>query len=997
MKQLLPHEAATFLMLSRTRWLSVVILLIFMLSQTAIYAQGNIRITGKLTASGTSEALPGVNVVVKGTNLGTATNKDGTYQINVPAENSTLVFSSVGYLPQEVVVGKQSTINVTLEADSKTLQDVVVVGYGTQRKSQLTGAISSVSAKDIQTIPVTSADQALQGRAAGVDVIASSHAPGATATIRVRGVSSIRANNDPLFVVDGIPISGGLSDINPNIIESMEVLKDASATAIYGARGSSGVILITTKRGKDGRTQVTYDGYMGVSQIANKVEVLDAEGWVNYKATAFKTRQLDKLLDNIELKNYQAGKQVDWQNLNLRNGIQQSHNIGVLGGNQKTRFSVNANFLKQNGIVYNSDFTRGSLQINIDHQISNRFRIGTSTLLSYSSENLINQGQVLGQAMRIGPLGDVYNEDGTYRLFPTSEALLGNPRTDAENEKNQRFRTRLFSSLYAEAELWRGLKYRLNFGPDFSFENVGRFIGSYTNTLQGAPNRATNSKSDTKAYTLENLLTFSRTIKDIHAFDVTLLQSVQQQTLENNTLEATGIPSEKMLWHDLSSGQIRSFDTDQQQWSILSYMARVNYSLMGKYLITLTARRDGSSRFGQDRKFGFFPSAAVAWRIADEKFITDIRAISDLKLRASYGAVGNTALNPYQSMGSLTRRSYLFGSEAALGFEPNTLPNFDLGWETSHQANIGLDFGLFNNRIAGTLEYYQIKTTDLLLNRALPQNTGFGSILANIGSTKNTGFEFTLNTMNVQTQDGFKWTTSLNGAINKNQITDLYGNGKDDVGNSWFIGQPINVFYNLQFDGIWQANEVEQAKVYSRTPGQIKVKDLNNDGKITGDDRVIIGSAIPKWTGGITNTFNYKGFDLSIFVNTRQKFMVNSDVYALDNLEARYNIPRFVNYYTPENPSNDYPAPVTPGMNNPNIDLMRYRDASYVRVRNINLGYTFGTQLVKRIGLQSLRLYVSGQNLFTFTKFQGWDPESGGNLGSYPSTRLILFGLNASL
>lgn len=981
---------------TESRLVLCLLVLTFLWSHQTYSQQNRLKVSGRITASTNNEVLPGVNIVVKGTNLGTTTDKDGTYQINVPNESSTLVFSSVGYLPHEMAVGKRTTLDVTLESDSKTLQDVVVVGYGTQRKSQLTGAISSVSAKEIQAVPVTSADQALQGRAAGVDVIASSHAPGATATIRVRGVSSIRANNDPLFVVDGIPIAGGLSDINPNIIESMEVLKDASATAIYGARGSSGVILITTKRGKDGKTQVTYDGYVGVSQIASKVDVLDAEGWIKYKATAYKTTQLDKLLDPIELKNYQAGRQVDWQELNLRKGMQQSHNVGVLGGNQKTRFSVNANYLKQSGIFYNSDFTRGSLQLNLDHQISNRIRIGTSTLLSYSGENLINQGQVIGQAMRIGPLGDVFNDDGTYRLFPTSEALLGNPRTDAENEKNQRFRTRVFSSIYGEAELWKGLKYRLNFGPDLSFVNTGRFIGSYTSALQGAPNRASNQKSDTRSYTLENLLIFSRTFREIHSIDATLLQSIQQQTMESNTVEAMGIPSEKMLWHDLSAGQIRTFDTDQQEWSLLSYMARINYSLKGKYLLTLTARQDGSSRFGQERKFGFFPSAAIAWRIADEKFISSVRIISDLKLRASYGAVGNTALNPYQSLGSLSRRGYLFGSEVALGFEPNSLPNFDLGWETSHQANVGLDFGFFNNRLSGSLEYYQINTTDLLLNRALPQHTGFSSILANIGSTKNTGFEFTLSTINVQSPGGFKWTTNLNGAINKNQITGLYGDGKDDIGNTWFMGQPINVFYNFQFDGIWQPSEAEQAKLYARTPGQIKVRDTNNDGKIAADDRVIIGSAIPKWTGGLTNTFSYKGVDLSIFINTRQKFMLNSDIYALDNLEARYNIPTFVNYYTPENPSNEYPIPVTPGMNNPNIDLLRYRDASYVRVRNINLGYNLGSQLVKRIGLQTLRLYASGQNLFTFTNYQGWDPESAQNLGSYPSTRLFLFGLNAS-
>lgn len=953
------------------------------------------RITGKVTDE-TGEPLPGVSILVKGTQQGTTTDADGAYAIEVANESTTLVFSFVGYTSQEVEVGNRSSLSVTLAVDEKALEEVVVVGYGTQLKSQLTGAISSISSKEIEAIPVTSADQALQGRAAGVDVITSSHAPGATATIRVRGVSSIQASNDPLFVVDGIPISGGLSDINPNIIESMEVLKDASATAIYGARGAGGVILITTKRGSAGKTRITYDTYVGFSQLANKVRMLNADEWIAYKSAGFRTNQLSQILDPIEIANFEAGREVDWQDLVLRSGLQQSHNIGVLGGNDKTRFSVNANYLQQKGIVDNSDFSRGSLQVNLDHQISRRVKIGSSTLISLSHANEVNHGHILYQAMVISPLGSPYNEDGSLRLWPTSEALNGNPLTDLENDKIQRYRTRVFSSIYAEAELLKGLKYRLNFGPDLSFVNYGRMTGSYTTSRQEAPNLATSDRSNTWAYTLENVLVYDRNFKGIHNVNATLLHSVQQQIMESSFIEAMGLPSEQMLWHRLSAGQIRNFDTNQQDWSILSYMARVNYGLMGKYLLTLTARRDGSSRFGKDRKYGFFPSVAFAWRMIDEPFLKNAKTISDLKLRASYGVIGNTAVNPYQSMGSLTRRSYLFGSQVAMGFEPNALPNFDLMWESSNQANIGVDFGLFKNRVSGSIELYRIRTRDLLLNRALPPHTGFSSILANIGSTENNGFEFNLITTNLESASGFKWTTTLNGAINKNKILDLYGDGRDDVGNARFIGQPINVHYSLQFDGIWQADEEEAARSYGRTPGQVKVKDLNNDGVINADDRTVVGSPIPRWTGGITNTFSFKGFDLAVFINTRQKFAINSDVYALNNLEARFNIPAFVNYYTPENPSNDYPRPVTPGMNNPDLGVLRIRDASFVRFRNINLGYTFGERVLNGVGLQSLRLYASAQNLFTFTRFQGWDPESSNNLNSYPSTRMFLFGLNAS-
>lgn len=954
-----------------------------------------VAVQGTVTDQETGEPLPGVNILVKGAGTGTVTDMDGRYTVEVPDGNSILVFSFIGYASQEIAVNGRSIIDVQISPDLQSMQEVLVVGYGTQEKSQITGAISSVSSTDIQSVPVISADQALQGRAAGVDVMAASHSPGSGATVRIRGINSINANNDPLFVLDGIPISGGLSDINPNIIESMEVLKDASATAIYGARGSNGVVLITTKRGSEGKTRVNYDSYIGFSQILNKVEVLDADGWVRYKEASRGTDDLNVLLDPIELRNYEAGKEVDWQDLILQKGLQQSHSIGVSGGSQKTRFSVSANYLEQKGIVLKSDFKRGSMQINLDHQVNERVRIGTSTLLSTSKRNVVNGYRLIGQAMQISPLGDLYNDDESLRLYPTSEALLGNPLLDGENEVNQQLRTRVFSSIYGEYEFIKGLKYRLNFGPDLSFGNTGHFIGSNTTTLQGGTNRASNSRFDTKAYTLENLLVFDRTFNEIHNLEITLLQSIQEQFSENNNIEAMGMPSERMLWHDLSAGQIRSFDTGQEQWSILSYMARVNYSLRDKYLLTLTARRDGSSRFGADRKYGFFPSVALGWRIIEEGFMRGLPAVTDLKLRASYGSIGNTAINPYQSQGGLRRHSYIFGSEPALGFEPNTLPNPDLRWEESTTANVGLDFGFLNNRLTGSMEYYQINTTDLLLNQRLPALTGYTSILTNIGATSNTGFEISLSSVNLDLPNGFKWSTDINAAINKNEIVELYGEG-DDVGNNWFIGEPINVYYDMAFDGIWQEHEADLAATYGRKPGQIKVKDINNDQQVTAEDREILGSSIPKWSGGITNKFSYKGIDLSIFINTRQGFMINSELHAIDNLAGRYNIPTFVNYYTPENPSNDYPQPVNQGQQNINLNVLRYRDGSFVRVRNINLGYSIPDQVLSGAGIQSIRVYVNAQNPFTFTKFDGWDPEAGGSLSSYPSTKMFLFGVNAS-
>lgn len=953
-----------------------------------------ITVRGRVVGE-SGDPVEGVTITVKGSKQATSTNANGEFLLLDVDDKATLVITGVNIQAREMKVSKDNMF-VTVSTAITDLQETVVTGYGSRRKSQLTGSIASVPGAEIRAVPVISAAQALQGRASGVDVQSTTNNPNGTVSIRVRGTRSINADNEPLFVVDGIPISGGINDINPNIIESMEVLKDASATAIYGARGANGVVLITTKRGNTGKTTVTLDSYVGVTSIANRLNALDADGWVAYKSASLRTDQLSLLLDPIELKNYNEGKQVNWLDFVLRNGLQQNYSVGVSGGNQKTQFLVSANFLKNEGIIKNSDYTRGSLQINLDHRMNDRFRIGTSTFITVSKENILNQGTILGQAMTISPLGEVYNADGSYRLFPTTEALSGNPLTDLTNEVNQRARTRIFSSLYAEYEFSKGLKYRLNFGPDLTFEDRGRFIGSNTTQLQGAQNRATSAKSDTKAYTLENILSYQTNFGKSHKLDVTLLQSMQKQNFTENVIEAQGMPSEKLLWHDMSAGQIRTFDSNEQGWSLLSFMARVNYTFKDKYLFTLTGRQDGSSRFGEDRKWGSFPSAAIAWRMVEENFMKNVDFVSDLKLRVSYGSIGNTALNPYQSMGSLSRRPYLFGSDVALGFEPNTLPNPDLHWETSNQFNIGLDFGLFNNRILGTAEFYEIKTTDLLLNRALPPSTGFQSILSNIGSTKNTGFEFNVKTVNLGPASTFKWTTNFNVAFNKNEIVDLYGSNKDDVGNKWFIGKPISVFYDQVFDGIWQEKDVTAAAVYGRIPGQVRVKDLNNDKIINADDRDIIGTPFPKWTGGITNTFTYKNFELSIFINTRQKLMVTSELYASNNLEGRFNIPDFVNYYTPANPSNDFPQPVKAGSNNPNLSVLQYRDASFIRVRNVNLSYNFSAQMLKPIGIQSLRLYVAGNNLYTFTDFQGWDPEAGNTTGSYPNQRMIQFGLNAA-
>ncbi len=942
--------------------------------------------------------IPGVSVTERGTANGTITNPSGEFSLSVTSEASVVVFSFLGYVSQERVVGSSSRLEISLQPDVKALSEVVVVGYGTQRKSDVTGAISKISAEKVKAVPVVSTEQVLQGQAAGVDVVAAGNAPGSGMTVRVRGQRSIQAGNDPLYVVDGIPFDGGLNQISPNDIQSIEVLKDASSAAIYGSRAANGVVLITTKRGSAGRTTVSIDSYYGVQNILNQVNVLDAEDFVNFRKTAQNRTDLNTILAPEEIANYQNGQSVNWQDLLLaKNAPQQNHQVSVSGGSEKTRFLVSFNYLQQKGIIAPSDFTRGSLRINLDHEINRRIKVGVSSLLTRNLTNRVDVGNALIAASQISPLGDVRDEQGNLLLYPTqSEQLVVNPLTDIANNINKTWENRIFASLYAEFMLGKGFTYRFNFGPDLSFDNNGVYIGSETNAKKGALDEGQSNRSDSYSYTLENILRYTKTLGESHKLDVTLVHSIQNRKYTYTRVSAQGFPTNQVEWNKLSSGTIKGFDTGFEDWKLLSYMARANYGFRDKYLFTLAARLDGSSRFGDRNKFGFFPSAAFAWRVIEENWMPSASWLSDLKLRVSYGTVGNTAISPYQTIGSLTRSSYLFGSNPAQGFGPGTLPSPDLKWETTRQFNVGLDFGLINNRISGALEYYRTSTDDLLLSQSLPPTSGYATIISNIGATRNQGLELTLQTVNLDVPSGFKWTSDLNFSANRNEIVRLLGDNKNDIGNRWFIGQPIQVYYDNRYLGIWQQEQADEAKGYGRTVGQIRVEDLNEDGRINADDRSILGSPFPKWTGGMTNTFSYKGWNFSFFVYTRQNFLINSAIYAgnLGELNSRFNIPQFIDYWTPENTGARYPKPLPIGTNNPDLNTLGYVDGSYVRVRTVTLSHDFGKVLVNKLGMQSLRVYATLNNPLNFTNFKGWDTEAGSSVNSYPSTKLALLGVN---
>jgi TonB-linked SusC/RagA family outer membrane protein len=967
----------------------VLVMALGMLPQISM-AQDRI-VTGTVTASEDNSAIPGVTVVLKNTTVGTTTDQDGKYRINVSGSNPTLVLSAVGFTTQEIALGNRSVLDVKMGVDLKTLNEVVVVGYGTQKKSQLTGAISSVSSKAISELPVTNAQQALQGRAAGVDVNQAGSKPGATPQIRIRGRRSFNASNDPLFVVDGIPLSGGIEDINPNDIASMEILKDASSTAIYGSRGSNGVVIITTKRGSPGKTVVSVDAYSGVNKSLGRIDVFNGPEFAEYKRESRRagghypagpaTDAADAIIfEPVELESIKLGRSTDYPDALLRTGTINNYQIGVSGGTEKTQFNVSANLFKDKGVVKNQDLTRYTFRVNLDHKINDKLRVGISSLGSHYVRNGENFNP-LGGALAENPLGKPYDDEGNLIFLPTQDGLRTNPLAEIVPGAiiDERKNYRIFNSLYAEWKIIDGLSYRFNFGPDFKIDRYGRFFGSQTNARRGAPASASAANRQIFNYTVENILNYTKQFNTIHNLNVTLLQSFQRNNDEFYAIDVTGIPAQSQQFYNLGSGsQVNGVGSNIQQWTLLSYMARVNYDFKEKYLLTATIRADGSSRFGSNNKFGYFPSVAFGWNVSSEDFLQNVRWMDQLKLRLSYGAVGNTAIDPYQTQANLSRTSYAWENSAAFGYRPGSIGNPDLKWETSATANAGLDFSFFSGRVSGALEYYITNTTDLLAPQPLPGSTGFQGFTTNIGHTRNKGIELTLSTVNVD-KGGFRWNTDLTFNHNQEEIVELANGKVDDIAAGRFIGQPLSVVYDLKKIGIWQTNEAELAKSFGYLPGEIKIQDTNGDGIINANDRQILGSAIPAFVAGLTNRFEYKGFDLSFFLYARQgQFIVSGFHQGNNALAGRYNN-LDIDYWTPNNPTNEFPRPNENQESPRNSSTLQYFDGSFLKVRNINLGYNVPNAWSAKLGMSSLRVYTSIQQPFIFSeyrsKYKGIDPE----------------------
>jgi len=994
--------------------------------------QTGIQISGTVVDEG-GAAIGGVSVRTREGNISTATDDEGRFAVRVP-RNSTLLFSYVGYEEQEIPVGEaDQQVTVTLLSETSALDEVVVVGYGTQRKEAVTGSVASVSGDVLREVQSANFSQALQGRLPGVDLTQTSSQPGGTMQIRIRGSRSLTASNDPLVVLDGIPFVGSINDINPNDIKSIDILKDASATAIYGSRGANGVILVTTNRGQMGQeARVTYNSFAGLKNVFAKFPMMSGP-------------ELAKLRTlNVPYTSYGQDEaehvDTDWQDLLYRTATMTSHDVSISNGTDRGNYSFGGGYLLDQAVIPTQQFSRYALRGSVDQQIGNYFRFGITTNNNY---NQTEGTQVnVGNLLRIPPLANPFNEDGSWKRTVRT-AGIDEPwvysREIVENLRDQWLsETRAFASfnsLYGEVSIpWvEGLKYRINAGLDYRQSNGGAYTGEgVTSTNPTTISSASISNQHTYHWLVENLLTYDRTFGGVHNLNVVALYSAEQNKMNRSRIAATGIPADHFQFYNLgqATGEITIPPADQwyEVWGLMSYMGRVMYSYDDRYMLTATVRSDGSSRLAPGHKWNTYPAVSVGWNMAEESFMQGISAINTLKLRVGWGQTSNQAVNPYATLGLLDTRPYNFGSEFAVGNLVSQLPSQHLGWEFSNTANFGVDFSLLNHRLSGTVEYYITKTEDLLLSKGLPPTSGVSSITENVGRTENKGIELALNGTILDNRNGWTWEAGFNLYANRNKLVSLASGTDRNIDNWWFVGHPIDVIYDFKRIGLWQEGDPhrEILEPGENTLGMIKVEymgDYDANGVPTraineNDDRQVI-SLQPNFQGGFHTRVAYKGFDLSTVGVFKSGGILNSTIYGsggyLNLLNGR-NGNVDVDYWTPENTGAKYPNPesIRSGDNLKYMSTMGYFDASYLKIRTITLGYNFSQ--LSRSGV-SLRVYFTAQNPFVmfspYYRESGMDPETNsfGNenaavnlsenrrriltLGTNtPSTRNYLLGVN---
>ncbi|MFC5411133.1 SusC/RagA family TonB-linked outer membrane protein [Larkinella bovis] len=1056
----------------RLRLLVIATLLSVLSVPALVTAQtiNKVTISGKVTAEEDGEALVGATVTEKGTSNGTASDADGSFRLTV-SPNATLVISFIGYAPQEVAIGNRSTINVALKTDQQQLQDVVVVGYGTQRKKDLTGSIVNLSSKDLVPVPsATSVDQMMQGKVAGVQITQTSGAPGGNVNVVIRGISSITGGNSPLYVVDGYAIGTGgggsdlssfpassysasniasssgtnrinpLSTINPSDIESIQVLKDASATAIYGSRGANGVVIITTKRGKQSKPTISFEHSTGVQQLAKKLDLLSpreyaefvADGrdnaWVfsggkatdpnNIRSTATQVKPAFRNPDQIS-----GG--TDWQDLIFRTGLVQNYQLSASGTSRDVGYYVSGGFYDQKGIIIGSDFKKFTLRTNIDAQLSQRLKLGASFSGAHSygnfarAEGHLQHRGLISAALASDPTIPIYDANGNYysEFSDPTGIPVEHPLIIAAEFSDKRNNTNVFTNNYLQYEIANGLVFKTSVGVNYS-NNITRLwksskVGLATSRTGAATAGVTEVKS--LNWLNENTLNYRHRYGEKHELDALIGYTIQKNTDEILQAGASDFPTDYVPY--LAAGAVTSGTNYKSEWSMLSWLARVNYTLAGKYLFTATIRQDGSSRFGRENRWGTFPSFSAAWRLSDEEFMKPVSFISDLKIRASYGISGNNLIPNYASQGLLSISRNVSSGNVLSGVVPSSLANNVLTWEQSVQTNVGIDLSLFNNRLSFVVDAYRSHKKDLLLNVILPAASGFGSSLQNIGEIENKGLELTVNSENIR-KGGFQWNTDFNISWNRNKVLALNSETARLQTSDYQVAQvgyPISSFRLLNILGIFQTQEEVNTSPKQHPqvrPGDYKYEDADGNGTINQSDRTIVGTPWPDFTWGLGNRFSYKGFALNISLNGSQ----GNEIYyqggeIIQNGAGVQNQLSLVadRWKSEADPGegkisrairNDYAFGFGAGT------TKNLFDGSFVRIRNVNLAYSLPQPLVSKLKVQAISVYLDATNLYTFTKYPGYDPEgtttgdniarSGIDFYAYPNPRTYTIGLRAT-
>lgn len=973
----------------------IILILIALVALTDVFGQTRM-ISGSVKAE-SSEPLVGVAVTIKGSTAGTVSDIDGCWSIRA-SRGDVLCFSCLGMVDKTVVV-KSDHIDVVMSQDTYFVDDVVVIGYGTSKKSDLTGSVASIKTSELKNTKVGMASNALQGLAAGVQVTAGNLKPGADAGIVIRGAGSVNAGTSPLYVVDGVPVSG-LQDISTSDIQSIEVLKDASSAAIYGSRGSNGVVLITTRRGDKDQGRITFNVVAGAQKMLNKQDMMNAQ---QYYDLVSKSGQ-SYTWTTEELLLLSRGESTDWQDAVTQVGSFQNYNLSVSGGSDKLTHFLGVDWYDQRGIIKNSSFDKITVRYNADAVLKPWLRSGVRFNIVYSKLRNINEEADSGygtmfSAISSQPTAPIYASDGEY--FDGFLNTKANPAAIVNLLDKSTKKLMAIGSAYIEAEPVKNLFIKTDNAVNYTTFRVNEYEDGRMGQHYPEDGAASVTANLSTYMQTENTVTYKLEVPR-HKFSVMGGFSASRNTYETATATSKSLNA-ITKYNNLGGAKDHGPNSSYASASTLvSFYGRLTYNFDERYLFTATARGDGSSRFAEGHRWGFFPSAAFAWRISEESFLKNVRNVNNLKLRLSVGRLGNQNIGDYQYAALVSQGGYfvdyVFGGEKATGAVYDTISNPNLTWEKANSFDAGLDFGFFNGRLSGTVEAYYKRTSDLLWTVPLPYESGYISSLTNVGRLDNKGLEFTLNTVNINAES-FQWTSSFNFTLNRNNVVELY-DGKQDVGKYIFVNHSLNEYYLLKSQGIWQMDEADKAAQYGCQPGDRKIYDKDNNGVINGEDRVFCGQSTPTWYGGFSNTFSFFGIDLTVFMNFAGGHKINNSLLRYQN---SYNIwgnmsqDYYNNYWTVDRPSNKYPAPRigSPYSNGDGTDA-NLQKGNYLRIKNLELGYTFPSRLTRKFGSNSLRIYASVQNLCTFTAFSGYDVEAWDTTNTYPGARAFIGGLTLS-